>query len=134
LDLLVRKVAALTTPQAGPRHGAGTFNLERSNPSLHEGFISRFRKVSYDFEMIFLCSTLNSPGVSPRAPSVQRPTVSRGFVGPEKYGQSDVINLNAALGGALDGPPNWRRGGGPESFAVDDTKILAPRVGCKRLT
>ena len=33
----LRKVAALTTPRAGPRHAAGTFNLARFNPGLHEG-------------------------------------------------------------------------------------------------
>ncbi len=37
--IMLRKVAALTTPRAGPRHGAETFNLERSNPGLHADFI-----------------------------------------------------------------------------------------------
>ena len=43
--LTVRQVAVLTAPRPGPRHGAGTFNLERSNPGLHEGF----RKVLQGF-------------------------------------------------------------------------------------
>ncbi len=32
----LRKVAVLTRRRAGPRHGAATFNRERSKPGLHD--------------------------------------------------------------------------------------------------
>ncbi len=35
-----RKVAALTTPPAGLRQGAGTFNFERSSHDLYGRFIT----------------------------------------------------------------------------------------------
>ncbi len=130
INYRLRKVAAVKTPRAGPRHGAETFNLERASPGLHkevhEGF-SGFLRFYKAFPMLNLeppwrvakgavsaATYRTDPGSGPEPAQDPRP--------PEENGNPDPPSGPPGEGGAK----NKKRF--KHSLVNDDTNLKVGNI------